>query len=809
MPIERLVETPIGKKPLDNAGAPVSIARMDPGETYIYISRLLQEYIDNGSEPAWQKIKLRIDDIYLTVSAAIEALETASPFLAEVKKQVAAGKKLIFKPNIVTLPLIDYTHHGNGIPGANSHWEFVACVMRWFHDKAGITYYQMAVAEAGMTISTDTAARSRMLGRKLTPEAVMEGKYGNDYGGWGFYFTRKYLAEVHGEKHTDNPMNGYQESLDGACVIPGQVKDKLMFYNLNRVDDANSRDVPVADGINFKSITIHKAVIGGNTEDPEDMKNWPGCVLVNLPILKIHVLELITFALKNIGMGIYAMEAKADNKPGSCKWKYSIPETRIPFGKLKVPHARWSLKADEDTLRPIRDSKGEFIWQRTGGMEATIADGINAVRGQNVMMLHIGDGIECTNIYHSGMTGQIIPEGLVFAGKDPVAMDNCAAHYLFNMVTMKETAKIQKQWGIKSEVIQKTPYTKIDGKNIVTTEGYDSCYSRYHTFKHCEERGIGKVDFHVTGKDLWEGGQLTAVNGRIGRVEKDKFTDLVTTTNYHASGKPLLDFQAALFSYLELNDKLTGASYKQQLLKHQDENNDGVIDYLEGGKNAGGMAGFAYNQVLMSSQADPLQAIKLRYLFSMIPNKWIHKEWNTEELETGEKGMVGQAAAQAFRMSQSPAESPDPLYPGRMWGQGKWPSIQYVFELMKYARVYGPMFPGRIDTNMSAYGQAFAYADIKWNGGKYCTKQAMEKHEDIVENYHRAVARGEKPLPFTVYVPRGYAGYEGKIFPNAKETSDPALIFTADFNGKEAWNDIKLSDHPWLKTVEPDTVVLM
>lgn len=806
---KKLVKTPIGELPLDNSGSAIGAARMDPAGTYIHISGLLQEYINTGSEAAWEKIRQRIDEIYVTVSTAIEALEAASPFLADVRKQVAAGKKLFFKPNIVTLPLIDYTHHGNGIPGANSHWEFAACVMRWFHDKAGITYHQMAVGEAGMTISTDTAAVSKMIGRQLTPEAVMEGKYGDKHGGWGFYFTRKYLAECHDKNHTDNPMNGYEDSLNGTCDAPGQVSNKLLFYNLNRVDDSNSRDIPIADGINLKSITVHKAIIGGNPEDKQDMKDWPGCVLVNLPILKIHVLELITFALKNIGMGIYPMEAKADDTPGSCRWKYSIPDTKIPFGKLKVPHGRWSVQTNEDTLRPVRDSKGEFIWRRTGGMEATIADGINAIRGQNVMMLHIGDGIECTNIYHSGMTGKIVPEGFIFAGKDPVAMDNCAAHYLFNMVPMKDTAGIQKQWGIKSDVIQKIPYAKPDGKNIVTAEGYDSCYSRYHALKHCEDRGIGKLDFFVTGKDLWQGDALASVNGHLGRIENGTFSDLVTTTAYHAAGKPLLDFQAGLMSYLELNDKLTGAKHKQQLLKHQDENGDGVIDYLEGGKNAGGMAGFAYNQILMSSQVDPLQAMKLRFLFSMIPAKWIKKEWNTEGLETGESGMVGQAAARAYGMSQSKTESPDPLYPGRVWGNSKWPSVQYILELMKYARVYGMMFPNRIDAVMSPYGQAFCYVDIIWNGAVYFNRQAIQRGEDIIGNYHKAVAQGGKPLPFTIYVPETYGSYRGQRIPNIVETDNPELIFTADFAGKERWNDIKLSDYPWLKTVIPDTVVLM
>jgi hypothetical protein len=474
-----------------------------------------------------------------------------------------------------------------------------------------------------------------------------------------------------------------------------------------------------------------------------------------------------------------------------------------------VPHQRWILQTDEDTLKPLRDDQGEFIWRRTGGMEATIADGIQAVKGQNIMMLHIGDAIECTNIYHSGYTGEIVPEGFVFASNDPVAMDNMAARYLFNMVPMADTERIQKQYRIKSDIIQKIPSAKLEGENIVTTEGYDSCYSRYHALKHCEERGLGQLDFYVTGKDLRQGGNLASLNGRLGRVDKDTFSELVTATDYHASGKPLMDFQAGLMAYLELNDKLTGANHKQQLLQFQDENGDGVIDYLESGKNAGSMAGFAYNQVLMSSQVDPLQALKLHFLFSMAPMRWIRKEWNNEGLETGERGMPGQAAAQAYRMSQAKGEFPDPLYPGRTWGNGKWPSMQYRFDLMKYARVYGPMFPNRINVIMAPYGQAFAYADIKWNGAKYYNRQAIEKGEDIIGNYHQAATGGEKLLPFTLYVPHGYGSYNGQQIPNVQETDKPELIFTAVFAGKEFWNDIKLSDHPWLKTVESDVLVLM
>jgi hypothetical protein len=794
-----IVKSPIGKKPLDNTGSAVGAARMDPAETYIYIAGLLQEYINTGSAPAWQKIRQRIDAIYLTVSAALEALEAASPFLAEIQRQVVAGKKLFFKPNVVVLPLIDWQTHGPGVPGANTHWEFVATVMRWFHDKAGITYHQMAVGEAGMTTPLDSDTISKKLRTKVTPEAILEGKYGREYGGWGFYFTRKYLADCHVPGHTDNPMSGYEESLSGVSLPPGKTGDKLMLYDLNRPDGSLGRDVPVAGGINNQFITIHKAIVGGDPVNPQDRRDWPGCVLVNLPILKIHILELMTCALKNIGMGIYAMEANATREPGKYKWKYTVPPVRVPFGKLGVPHQRWVCRIDEDTLKPVRDDKGEFIWRRTGGMEATMADGIQAVKGQDILMLHVAEAIECTNIYHSGMAGVIVPEGFVLASHDPVALDDLGARYLFNTVPLAETAGIQKKYRIESDVIHKIPSAKLAGKDIVTTERYDSSYSRYHALQHCEERGLGQRQFYVTGQDLWQGGALASLNQHLGRVENGVFIDLVTTTLYHAPMKPLLDFQAGMFAYLEADDKLTGQDHKQQLLRFQDENGDGVIDYLEHGKNAGSSAAFQYAQTLANPQADPQEVLKLSFLFSMAPMRWLHKEWNTDGLETGEQNIVGQAVGWAYTLSKLKAEHPDPFYPGRVWGNGKWPSMEYVIHLSRFSWVYGGMFPVRIDLNLSPYGKAFAYADLKWNGSRYCNPAAKMKNEDIIGNYHQAVASGEKLLPFTVYLPRGFGSYDNRTIPNVEETDNPELIFTAGFSGNETWGDLRLSDYPWLQ----------
>jgi hypothetical protein len=76
---------------------------------------------------------------------------------------------------------------------------------------------------------------------------------------------------------------------------------------------------------------------------------------------------------------------------------------------------------------------------------------------------------------------------------------------------------------------------------------------------------------------------------------------------------------------------------------------------------------------------------------------------------------------------------------------------------------------------------------------------AKLKGEDIIGNYHQAVARGEKPLSFTVYVPHGYGSYNNHRIPNVEETDKPDLIFTAGFPVNEIWRELRLSDYPWLQ----------
>ena len=54
----------------------------------------------------------------------------------------------------------------------------------------------------------------------------MKGKSGTFYGGWGFYFARKYLKEMLPFGVDDDPLKGYEESLAGTYLPPGLAKEQ-------------------------------------------------------------------------------------------------------------------------------------------------------------------------------------------------------------------------------------------------------------------------------------------------------------------------------------------------------------------------------------------------------------------------------------------------------------------------------------------------------------------------------------------------------------------------------------------------------
>ena len=794
-----VVASPVGEAQLDYDGSAIGAVRINPELSYSGIPMLLKEVIDQESQEAWAEIRAKIDYTYACLTHAFEALEKENPFCQEVRSRIDRGQKLLFKPNLVGPVNIDRHTHGSGYGSAIcTNWVFVASLMRWFHDRLGISYHQMIIGEAGTAMSANAATYTRALGGKgvITTQALIEGRSGDFYGGWGFYFVRRYLAEKHDSGHTDDPMSGYKESIAGACPPPGRVVDKLMVYDLNKIADDGSmgRDVPVSHGVNFQTITLHKAIIGGDPNDPQDRKDYPGCVLINIPKLKVHDIALLTNAIKNLGIGLYPMEVNTSNEPEKVRWKYASPHKSSPGMKSGIPHGIWVAELDEDTLMPRRGKDGQYLVTKTGGMSATMADIIEAVKDQDIFMLHVVDAIETTNS-SNGMNGaRKVSEGYIFASTNPVALDVLCARYLFTTVPVVEARKIQKEHNLLTDFLQKVPLPKSDGCNIITEEGFDSPITRYPTFQYCQERGLGQQDYYVVGRDEWQGGSLASLNGHLGRVESGVFTELLTSVMYFALATPLWDLQATTLAYAEANDALTTSAYKESLLVAFDENGDGVIDYDETGKkgwqnfslSVGGCATY-----LPAADIGRLKFLQGSFLIGATRLRCINKEWNSYGYDFTKERDVNSAVALALEMSQAPVENKDPLFPHLTWGKGKWPSIQFAQHVQLCHRLYGNEFPDRFDGS-SLYGLAFRYADSKWGNSRYTGVKTGGS--DVVGQYHAAVAQGAALLPFIFYVPRGYGRINGRNIPNLEETADSAKTFTVDFNhGHESWRELSLT----------------
>ena len=785
------VESSIGVLSTDTSGSPVAAVRMEPGRAYAGMPVLLQRVIDEDSAEAWEEIKGRIDYIHAGLDHALGKLDEETGFTASVKAQVKQGKKLLFKPNLVAPLCIDPATHGEGMGHTTcTEWPFMAALMRWFHDKMDISYHEMALGEAASATSAVGVLFSLQYneGKRITTEAVMEGRSGDFYGGWGFYFVRRYLAESHDVSHADDPMKGYQESVSGEYLPPGRAGDRLLVYDLNRLYDnaSKGRVVPVPDGANYQEITLHKAIVGGDPSDSKDMKDYPGCVLVNVPRLKIHAQDLLTNAVKNLGIGLYPQEAPCNDGSGKRRWLYGSPDP-VPGMKTELPHMPWIPQMDDETGLPMRNEKGEYIVTRTRGMPGTQADVIRATQDQGVFMVHVVDAIEAVNISHPGM-GVRVPEGFGLASLNMVALDVMCARYCFKTVPIVEARQTQKERGLPTEFFHRVPIARIDGKNIVTDEDIDSPLFRYGLYRYMEERGVGRQQYYVVGWDTVTEMPMASLEGHLGRVDGKEFHELITTTMYYNSTCMLWDMQRTVLSWADASDRLTGSSLLKEIMDGYDENGDGVIDYDENGRKghwtpvmrfataAGGLTATAQHDRLRGAF---LNGAKMR--------RYGNREWNAQGHDFLEQFRLIEVTALAFMVSRMEFENEDPFFNGMTVGKGKWPSYQFASYLSVAGAIYGMMYPLRVD-NMSLYGYVFQYADKTQNSSAYTGSTGIDSDLEAVNNYIKAVAGGASTLDFVFYVPAGFGTIVGKSVPNIEETGDPGRIFTASFNGgKEVW----------------------
>lgn len=788
-----VVDSPLGQKKVDSEGAPISGVRMEVSRAYAGIPGLLQKVINDDDAAAWREITNKIDYIYDNLNYSLAGLDRETGFAGEVQSQIRSGKKLLFKPNLVCPSVINPVTHGEG-EGAPicTEWPLIAALMRWFHDKLDLSYYQMALGEAASATFTLACMYSEAIGKAITTEAIIEGRSGDFYGGWGFYFVRRYLSERHPVSHTDDPMRGHEDSVAGGFLQPGRAGDRLMVYDLNKIQDEPSkgRTVAVPDGANYQEITLHKAIVGGDPDDPGDRRDYPGCVLVNVPKLKLHLQDLITNAIKNLGIGLYPMLCASGDDKGDTSWKYCCPSKALPLYKATLPHMPWVLKMDPATHLPVKDEKGEYIATKTAGMPGTQADAIRAVQGQKVFMVHVVDALEMINHSHNpDGNGVRVPEGYVWSSLDCVALDLCCARYCCKTIPMREALQLKEENGWPTEFVHQVPVARVDGANIVTGEGLDSPLFRYNLYRYAEKRGVGQQRYYVVGWDSRTATPLASLGGHLGRIENGQFLELITKTMYFNLSCLLWDLQKTILSYAQAHDDLTGSRLFQEFMDAFDENNDGKIDYDEMGRK-----GF-YNVVpyiavhgIDLGLGEEYGPLKSNFYANANRIKVVNKNWNPQGHDFAGEFLLEFIGEVAFALSQSAELRRDLFVPGMFFGQGRWPSWQTATHILFTRLMYGSDLPAGIGLP-SLYGLAFQYADKALNGGSYTgSKNAMTSDPNALQDYVRTVSEGAAPLNFIFYVPVGYGSLEKVKIPNVEETEDPNKIFTAHFNGgQEVW----------------------
>lgn len=775
-----MMKSTVGERRADAEGSPVAGCRMDPSGGYGPIPGLLEKVINTGDEEAWNRIIGITDGIYVTVGTALSALEKETGFAGRVKTEIDSGKRLLIKPNLVGPVVIHPGTHGEDL-GAPicTDWPVIAALMRWFHDTLGISYHQMALGEASTSAALYSGIYGKQTGRTLPVPAIFEGRSGEFYGGWPFYFVRRYLAAHHPASHPDDPMTGYEESISGTYLPPGRAEGRLMVYDLNDLTDpSRGRRVPVPDGANYREITLHKVIIGGDPGDPADMREYPGAVLVNVPKLKLHAQDLITNALKNLGIGLYPTQCPATTGTSADEWEYAMPAADVPSFKGKLPHMPWVAEVDPVTDLPLRNGDGTLKATRTAGMPGTQADVIRAVQTQGVFLIHLSDAIDIINLNHNpeGIAVRV-PEGYIWASLDAVALDLLTARYCFKTLPMAEAIPLQEKNHWNCPFVHLVPVARVEGDAIITTQGPDSPLFRYHLYEYAEGRGIGKQRYYVTGWDQITNTPLVSLDGHLGRVDGPEFVELMTRTMYYNPSCMLWDMQRTLLSYAAAHDERYGTEILQAFMDGFDENRDGVIDYDENGRKGFWSVGFAILSRALQIQVTDDEYGLLRggfYRDTGFMLKHSDAAWNSGGHDFSHEYMLMWIATRAYDMAQA--------------GDGRWPSWEEARWSLHTGIIYGSPSPDEISLQ-SLYGMAFQFADKTGNAGGYTgsTSQQVSDPESI-RRYAAAVSGGAVPLDFTLYLPEGYGFLGGVTIPNVTETADPAKIFTAVFGkGREIW----------------------
>lgn len=812
---------------LDQHGSLISGVRLNPKRTYLTISSLLQQYLNQQDSTSWDKITHQIDYLYDGLVQAMIPITKDGCFIKRLHEHLSRGKKLVFKPNIIAPLTIDPMTHGS-VEQVNicTEWAVTAAVMRWFHDCCDINYASMALAESSTMASTLAISYSQDLKEHISTEAIFEGHDHSLYGGWGFYFVRQYLSLHRRNNPYDNPMNGFEESCSGTYLPPGAAPTKLMVYDINNLQShpSRGRSIPVPGGQNFSHIMLHKVIVGGSPDAPADMQQYPGCILINLPKLKMHGQDLITNAIKNIGIGLYPSLCAVSDKTTDTRWRYASPDSSTPNLKAKLPHSPNVMEMDETTHLPKLDASGNYIIHHTKGFNGTELDIIKAVQSQGVPMLHICDCIHPLNLNHDhGNLSQTSPEGYLWISEDCVALDYFCARYCFKTVSREmalctakyadcDISKSIRKCDSQPEFLQKVPVVIIKNHKLTTCwQGFDSPLLRYDLYQQAEKRGIGCCNYHIKGQDFTTGCTLASSQGHLVSVQKTHLQEMMTNTLFYNTNTILHDLQATLLSYAKANDclcksspapkadrphanqQISNISHSQmrlydKIMHYFDSNHDGIIDYNEKGRGYENAQFGLLSQAIYSMYTQPDQYLKSMYDQAAMYVRFADKKNNPLGHDfLKEKYLLSELYA-AYLYSQQETEIPDPNLPGNTYGKGNWPCYATVQQLVIFNMLYGSTTSQAV-TLTSLYGIAFQYSDKISNQGAYTGSiNQKSSQSDSLQNYFLALKQSASPLPFTLYIPVGFSKLDDRFHvPNVVETQESDLLYTIEFhlaNGK-------------------------
>ena len=500
----------------------------------------------------------------------------------------------------------------------------------------------------------------------------------------------------------------------------------------------------------------------------------------------MHAIALFTNIIKNLGIGLYPMQYA---KTGGHQWDYSVPHGPIPAMKAGIPHEVWVPEVDSKTSLPHRDGAGNYVVDKTGGITATMIDIIKATANQGTFMIHVVDGIEAISVDHMGsLAAARVPEGIVFAGLDPVAADLLCARYMFSNVPIKEATEAGIADGNGGFFPQAVPVAVAEGNQIVTQTELDCPLSRDICFQRAEERGLGQRQYYVVGYDAVTGSQLVSIEGHLGSVKEGTFSDLVTEMLYFDMFKIPWDLQKTTFSYMDAVDQLAGTSMKRDFLVALDEDGDGIVTYEELGKKGAWSAILhAAGNSMSRTLTEPHGFLKTG-LYAVAMLKGGDPMLNADGHDIFKEINIGATIGAALQMSQMEMEIPDLFIPGLVFGNGQWPSFQTADMFRIGMQLFGAGFPEK-PAFPSLYSSAVLYADLTQNEGRITGENPMDPDPTIIDEYVAdGLSGAQTPLDFTFYVPAGLDSLSGSPVPNVEATDDPAKIFTVNFaDGKEIW----------------------